>query len=45
MSREETLATRYGEMLDLIACMSIYNGRATQKKKKMTMETILFDMR
>ncbi len=26
MGRQEILATRYGEMLDLIACLSIYNG-------------------
>ena len=26
--------TVYGEFMDLIACMDIYNGRAEQKKKR-----------
>lgn len=34
MSREETMLTRYGEMLDLMNCMAIYNGGAEQKAKK-----------
>ena len=33
MSRQETLATRWGEMNDLIACLAIYNGKAKEKKK------------
>lgn len=33
--------TRYGEMLDLIACMSIEAGGAEVKKKEMTMEQVL----
>jgi len=26
MGRQEILTTRYGEMLDLISCLAIYNG-------------------
>lgn len=26
MSRQEILSTRYGEMLDMISCLAIYNG-------------------
>lgn len=33
MSRQETLATRWGEMNDLVACLAIYNGKAKEKKK------------
>lgn len=40
MSRKEILCTRYGEMLDMINCISISNG-AEAKKKKPTMEEIL----
>lgn len=43
MSKRETLVTPYGEFLDLLACFSIYNGNATQKKK-LRMEDILFGM-
>lgn len=35
MSREETMNTRYGEFMDMIACMAIMNG-AKPKKKKIT---------
>lgn len=34
MTRQEILNTRYGEMLDMIACLAIYNGNAKEKKKK-----------
>lgn len=34
MSRQEILATRYGEMLDMIACMAIQNGAKPRKKRK-----------
>jgi len=34
--REEVLVTRYGEMLDMITCYSIYKGMARPKKKKFT---------
>ena len=28
MTRQEIMMTRYGEMLDLISCLSVYNGSA-----------------
>lgn len=31
MSKQEIMRTRYGEMLDLIAVLSIYNGTARPK--------------
>ena len=34
MDRHEVLLTRYGEMLDLIDCLSIYNGAAEPKRKQ-----------
>lgn len=34
MSRQEIMATRYGEMLDLIACLNIHNGAEPKKRKK-----------
>lgn len=45
MSRREILSTRYGEMLDMIACMAIYNGATPKAEKKklsfeQTMEVI-----
>ena len=33
--------TRFGEMLDLMACMAIAAGGAREKKQKLTMEEIL----
>ena len=33
MTRDEVLCTRYGEMLDMIDCLSIYNGGAEPKRK------------
>lgn len=41
MSRQEIMHTRYGEMLDMISCLAIYNGTAREKAKKMSMEEIL----
>lgn len=41
MSREETMNTRVGEMLDMMECMAIESGGATQKKPQKTMEEIL----
>ena len=32
MSRAEVLTTRYGEMMDMIDCLSIYSGVAEPKK-------------
>ena len=37
MSRQEIMNTRYGEMLDMIACLSIYNGGAEPKLKSRVM--------
>ena len=34
MDRREILITRYGEMMDMIACLSIYEGSAVPKKNK-----------
>ena len=33
MSRQEILATRYGEMLDMIACLAIQNGEKKKRKR------------
>ena len=40
MAKDEVEVTRWGEMMDLIACHAIYNG-AKPKKKKKSMEEIL----
>lgn len=45
MSAEETLNIRWGLFMDLMACAAIDSGGAVQKKKKLTQEQILFDMR
>lgn len=34
MGRQEIMVTRYGEMLDMIACLAIYNGATPKKKQK-----------
>lgn len=34
MSKQEILVAPFGEMRDMIACLSIYQGTATQKKTK-----------
>ncbi len=36
MDRREILITRYGEMMDMIACLSIYEGSAVPKKQSIT---------
>lgn len=41
MTREETMNTLYGEFLDLINCMDIYNGKKQPKKKKYSFEEIM----
>jgi hypothetical protein len=41
MSKEEILCTPIGEMLDMMACMAIYEGGAKEKPPKLTMEEIL----
>ena len=44
MSRQETLNTLYGEMLDLISCLAVYNGAAKPKKEKLSFdEALLID--
>lgn len=32
MTRQEIWDTRYGEMIDLINCLAIYNGGADEKR-------------
>lgn len=34
MGRREILLTRYGEMLDMIACLAIQNGAPPKKEKR-----------
>lgn len=34
MTREETMNTRYGEFMDMIACMAISNGAKPKKKAR-----------
>ena len=34
MTKQEILVTPYGEMMDMISCLSIYEGNATQKIKR-----------
>ena len=34
MRKQEIMTTRYGEMLDMIACLSIHNGATPKKRKK-----------
>jgi hypothetical protein len=38
MTRQETMLTPYGEMLDLISCLAIYNGGAKEKAPKMSFD-------
>ena len=41
MERQEIYQTRIGEMLDMIACLAIYNGaEPKRKKKKLTIDEI-----
>lgn len=45
MSAQEIRVTRWGELMDMIACNAIYNGaKPKRKKKKLTMEQILFEV-
>lgn len=37
MDRQDVLLTRYGEMLDLIDCLSIYNGAAEPKREQVVL--------
>lgn len=34
MTRQEIMATRVGEMRDMIACLAIYNGAEPKQRKK-----------
>lgn len=36
MGRQEILDTLYGEMMDMITCLSIYEGTAVPKKERVT---------
>lgn len=35
MNRQETMSTGFGEMMDMISCLSIYNGGAEQKRESL----------
>ena len=45
MTRQEVLSTSYGEMVDLLSCLSIYQGTAEQQEdttgEYMPMEQVL----
>ena len=43
MNRQEVMCTRFGEMMDMIACLSIYNGSAepVSKKKNRTYDEMI----
>ena len=41
MGKEEILCTPIGEMLDMISCLSIYEGGAKQKPPKLSFDEIL----
>lgn len=43
MARQEIMVTRYGELLDMIACLAIYEGRAepAPEKKKMSYDEVM----
>ena len=45
MTAEEISITRWGEMLDMIACTAIYNGAKQKKKKKELSFEDVFNMR
>ena len=34
MDKQEILHTKYSEMLDMISCLSIYNGAEPKRRKK-----------
>ena len=40
MSKQEILCTPIGEMLDMLACMAIFEGGAKEKAPQMTMNEI-----
>lgn len=45
MGRQEILHTRYGEMLDMISCLSIYEGSAKPARETITDVQRVLEMR
>lgn len=42
MSRQETMLTRYGEFIDMISCLAVYNGGAeVDEAKNMTFDEVM----
>ena len=43
MNRQEVLNSPYGEFVDLISCLSVYNGNAevVEKKKPKTFDEVI----
>ena len=41
MSTQEIMVTTYGEMVDMISCLSIYEGGAKPKKPRMRYEDVM----
>ena len=41
MGKEEILCAPIGEMMDMLSCLSIYEGGAKEKAPKMSMEEFL----
>lgn len=43
LSRQEILNCPYGEMMDMISCLSVYNGNAevVEKKKPKTFDDVM----
>lgn len=41
MGKEEILCTPIGEMMDMLSCLSIYEGGAKEKAPRMSMEEFL----
>jgi len=43
MNRQEVLNSPYGEFMDLISCLSVYNGNAevVEKKKAKTFDDVM----
>ncbi len=41
MTRQEILNTRYGEFMDLLSCLAVYNGAAKEKPKKLSFDDAL----
>ena len=41
MTRQETMLTAVGEMIDMINCLAIYNGGAKEKDRKLSCDEIV----